>query len=131
MKQELTVEVAAARQLVWDALVSELGERGDHVEIRLQQAPDALQLVVRPAPGERYTLGYRLEALGPGQTAVAAAIEPAGPRYLFKRLLSFGAVDRGYLDALAVGLANLQAHLESEQDAEAPATPEGDTSPDG
>lgn len=113
MKQELTAEVAAARQAVWDALAGELSGRGDHVEIVVQRAPEELRLVVRPAPGERYALGYRLAALGVEQTAVAASIEPAGPRYVFKRLFSFGAVDRGYLDALAVGLANLQAHLDA------------------
>jgi hypothetical protein len=112
VRQELTAEVTAPRAAVWAALASDLARRGEHVRVLLEQPDEALQLVVAAGLGERFALEYRLERLGPEQTAVIAAIAPAGPRYLLKRLLSFGAVDRGYLDALAVGLANLQEHLE-------------------
>ncbi|HZQ36393.1 MAG TPA: hypothetical protein VFD32_10695 [Dehalococcoidia bacterium] len=120
MRQELTAEVAAPRDAVWAALAVDLAQRGAHVRVLLERPDEALQLVVAAGPGERFALEYRLDRLGPEHTAVVAAIAPAGPRYLLKRLLSFGAVDRGYLDALAVGLANLQQHLEgvgTDQDA--------------
>ncbi len=112
MRQELTAEVAAPRAVVWAALAGDLAHRGGHVRVLLERPDEALQLIVAAGPGERFALEYRLDRLGPEHTAVVAAIEPAGPRYLFKRLLTFGAVDRGYLDALAVGLANLQQHFE-------------------
>lgn len=119
MRQELTAEVAAPRAAVWSALAGDLAKRGQHVRVLLERPDEALQLVVAAGPGERFALEYRLDRVGPEHTAVVAAIDPAGPRYLLKRLLSFGAVDRGYLDALAVGLANLQQYLEG-------AEPEGD-----
>ncbi len=119
MRQELTAEVAAPRAAVWAALARDLAHRGAHVRVLLERPDEALQLIVAAGPGERFALEYRLDRLGPQHTAVVASIDPAGPRYLLKRLLSFGAVDRGYLDALAVGLANLQQHLEGPE-------PEGD-----
>ncbi|HLZ72990.1 MAG TPA: hypothetical protein VKV26_24065 [Dehalococcoidia bacterium] len=121
MRQELTVEVAASRDAVWRALAGDLAKRGGHVEVLVEQPAEALRLVVAAGAGERFALDYRLDVLGPEDTAVIAAIEPSGPRYLLKRLLSFGAVDRGYLDALAVGLANLQSHLEGPPAGEAEA----------
>ncbi|GEM_PF-1844398 len=112
MRQELTAEVAASRDVVWRALAGDLAQRGEHVRVLIERPAEALRLMVAAGAGERFALEYRLDALGPEHTAVVAAIDPAGPRYLLKRLFSFGAVDRGYLDALAVGLANLQEHLE-------------------
>lgn len=115
MRQELTAEVAAPRYAVWAALAGDLAQRGAHVRVLLERPDEALRLLVAAGPGERFALEYRLDRLGPEHTAVVAAIVPAGPRYLLKRILSFGAVDRGYLDALAVGLANLQQHLEGSE----------------
>jgi len=114
MRQELTVEIGAPRDDVWAALAGDLVHRGDHVDVVGQEPPVSLQIVVRSAPGEQYTLWYRLDALDARHTAIVAAIEPVGWRYTLKRLFSFGTVDRGYLDAIAVGLANLRARLEPE-----------------
>jgi hypothetical protein len=115
MKQQLTAEIAATRESVWSALTGELALKGGHVDVTLQSAPADLHLVVRPGALERYTLTYALSRLDDAVTAVSATIEPAGPWYVAKRILSFGAVDRGYLDALAVGLANLRVHLEGDE----------------
>jgi len=112
MRQELTAEVAAIRQVVWDALALDLSRRGNHVDVLLEREPEELRIRVRPGPGETYLLVYQLRVLDDDLTAVQASIDPAGVRYVLKRLLSFGAVDRAYLDAVAVGLANLQDHVQ-------------------
>ncbi len=119
MQQELTVEIGAAREAVWTALRRDLDQRGEHVRVLVDRVPAELEILVQAGPGERMTLRYELVALDDANTAVHATIDAAGPGYAVKRLLSFGAVDRGHLNALAVGLANLQRHLE------------GDGSPDG
>lgn len=117
MKQQLTAEIAAPREQVWDALSRDLAQRGSHVRVLEQREPVALQLLVRSAGGERLALAYRLEALDGHNTAVSASIQPSGPLYALKRLLSFGAAEQGYLDLLAAGLSNLQRHFEDESGA--------------
>ena len=114
LKQELTVEIAAPRDQVWKALLGDLAERGGHVRVFEQRGPDRLRLLVRASAGERTALDYRLNQLDSANTAVLASIEPSGPFYVVKRLLSFGNVEQGYLDALAAGLSNLQRHFEGD-----------------
>jgi hypothetical protein len=116
VRQELTIEIGAPRDAVWAALRNDLDHRGDHVRVLVDHAPAELEIQVHAGPGERLTLRYELIPLDETNTAVRATVAPAGPGYLVKRLLTFGALDRGYLDALAVGLANLQRHLEGEED---------------
>lgn len=114
MRQELTAEVAASLELVWSALRRDLEHRGEHVGVLVDRPPAELRLLIRSSPGERLALSYELAALDEGNTSVHAVIEPEGPSYRLKRLITFGAVDRGHLDALAVGLANLQRHFEGD-----------------
>lgn len=111
----VTVEIAVSRERVWAALAGDLRERGRHVEITVQDAPQHLRLVLRPRLGEEQTLDYSLQPLGDNITAVTAAVHTRGARYTLKRLLSFGRIDDGYLDAVAVGLSNLQTQLEDEE----------------
>lgn len=118
VEQELTAEIAAAREAVWSALRRDLDQRGDHVRVLVDRAPSSLQVVVQAGLGERLTLSYELSALDETNTAVRATVVADGPGYALKRLFSFGAVNRGYLDALAVGLANLQRFLEPNVPAE-------------
>jgi hypothetical protein len=118
MRQELTAEVAAGRELVWDALSADLAKAGAHVLVLEQRRPAALRLDVRNGPGERLLLDYELVALDGSNTAVRAGIEPLGMRYTLKRLVTLGAVDRGYLDVLAVGLQNLQLYVEGNESGE-------------
>ena len=112
MKQELSVEIAADRPDVWRALERDLSMRGEHVTIVDNQAPKSLQLRVRASRGEMLALGYRLERLGEGRTLVVATIEPSGPLYLCKRVVSLGAVEQGYRRLLDAGLENLHQHFE-------------------
>jgi hypothetical protein len=112
MRQVLTADIAADRASVWAALQRDLSFRGNHVTILTELPPTELRILVRSALGERLQLSYALSEVDEFNTIVVAAVEPAGAGYTLKRLLSFGAVDHGYLHALAIGLANLQAHLE-------------------
>ena len=112
MRQELTAEVSAGIEAVWEALAGDLARRGEHVLVLEERAPAALRLAVYTGPGERLLLDYELARLDESNTAVHVAIEPRGVRYALKRLLSLGAVDRGYLETLAIGLQNLQEHLD-------------------
>ena len=114
LRQELTAEIAAPRDQVWKALLGDFAERGGHVRVLEQRGPDRLRLLVRASAGERTALDYRLNQLDSANTAVLASIEPSGPFYVVKRLLSFGNVEQGYLDALAAGLSNLQRHFEGD-----------------
>jgi hypothetical protein len=116
MRQELTAEVASSLERVWEALVGDLAQGGDHVRVVERERPFRLRLDVRHGAGERLLLSYELSTLDDANTAVRATIEPVGPRYLLKRAVTFGSVDRGYLDVLAVGLQNLQVHLEGDGD---------------
>jgi hypothetical protein len=119
MRQELTADMAASRETVWAALQRDLAERGGHVDVLELDEPAMLRLVVKTSVGESLALGYLLNALEPQHTAVTASIEPRGPLYTLKRTLSFGAVDQGYLAAIATGLDNLRRFVE-----EAPPVPE-------
>lgn len=120
MRQEITVEIGADRTSVWSALVRDLGARGAHVEIVRQHTPEDLTLRIRAGLGEEQILRYTLVELDELHTAVVASIEPSGPLHVLKRLFSFGAVDQHYINAVAVGLANLQRYVEgASEDAEA------------
>ncbi len=112
MRQEITAEIAASRETVWEALQRDLGERGGHVQVVELAPPERLQLVVRTATGESLTIGYILTELDAGHSAVTASVEPAGPMYTLKRIFSFGAVEQGYLAAMAMGLENLRVFIE-------------------
>jgi len=127
VKQKLTAEIAAPRSDVWAALARDIGNRGEHVVVLEERAPEIVRLRVRVSAGEHHTLGYRLAELGVSHTAVTASIEPAGPVYFARRLLSFTAVERGYLDAIAAGLANLQQHFEAPPEEPGPNALERDT----
>ena len=114
MRQELTAEVASTVERVWQALVGDLAQGGDHVRVVERERPSRLRLDVGHGPGERLLLSYELSTLDDANTAVRATIQPVGPRYLLKRVVTFGSVDRGYLDVLAVGLQNLRVYLEGD-----------------
>lgn len=111
MYETLKVRIDAPREVVWAALYGDLAASGPHVEVTHAEEPSELRLALRAGPGERHELTYSLAAEGDGVTVVSAAMAVEGPLYALKRIFSLGAVDRGYLRQLGVGLDNLRGRF--------------------
>jgi hypothetical protein len=111
-RNEINVEIGAPCDRVWRALAGDLAQRGGHVHVAIQEPPRHLRLEIGSPLGGAQTLDYRLSPLSDSDTLVVGSVSTRGAWHTIKRLLSFGRIDAAYLHNVAVGLANLQAHLE-------------------